>query len=183
LITEHMRMAAQQLFGDRLDHAAKVERALLLRHAGVERDLEQEVAKLFTQVVEIVAGDGVRDFIGLFKRIGRDGREVLLEVPRAAGAGRAQRRHDFQEPGNVARRFHGRCLVSMGWGYLSPYPGNRIEVGAPVGLHCESTKNIREVSHVQCQATGPFYFSDRRRVACLQRADRGRGLVADLRDQ
>ena len=91
-------MAAQQLLGDRLDHAAEIERALLLGHAGVERDLEQQIAELLAQIVEIAARDRVGDLIGLFERVGRDGREILLEVPRTAGAGRAQRRHDFQKP-------------------------------------------------------------------------------------
>ena len=102
-----MRMAAQQLLGDRLDHAAEIERALLLGHAGVERDLEQQVAELLAQIVEIAARDRVGDLIGFFERVGRDGREILLEVPRAAGAGRAQRRHDLQKPGDVAGRGHG----------------------------------------------------------------------------
>ncbi len=33
------------------DHVAKLERALLLRHPGVERDLEEEVAQLVAEVV------------------------------------------------------------------------------------------------------------------------------------
>ena len=103
-----MRMAAHQLFGDGLDHAAEIERALLLRHAGVEHDLEQEVAQLLAQIGEVAAGDGVGHLVGLFERVGRDGREVLLQVPGAAGAGRAQRRHDLQEPGDVAGGFHAR---------------------------------------------------------------------------
>ena len=100
-------MTADQLFGDRLDHAAEIERALLLRHAGVEHDLEQQVAQLLAQVGEIAAGDGVGHLVGLFERVGRDGRKVLLQVPRAAGAGRPQRRHDLEKPADVAGGFHG----------------------------------------------------------------------------
>ena len=62
----------------------KRERALLLGHAGVEHDLQQQVAQLVPQVVEIAARDRVGDLVGFLDRVGRDGREVLLQVPRAA---------------------------------------------------------------------------------------------------
>ena len=106
-------MAAQELFRDRLDDAAEIERALLLGHAGVERDLQQEVAELFAQVVEIAARNRVGDLVGFFERVGRDS-EILLEVPRAAGAGRAQRRHDFEKPIDVAGCLHRRCPAPLG---------------------------------------------------------------------
>ena len=109
-------MAADQLFGDRLDHVAEIERALLLRHAGVEHDLEQQVAQLVAQVGEIAAGDGVGDLVGFLERVGRDGREILLQVPRAAGAGRAQRRHDLDQPADVAGGVHAANLTSRSGG-------------------------------------------------------------------
>ena len=56
-----------------------------LRHAGVEHDLEQQVAEFVLEVAEVAAGDGVGDLVGFLERVGRDGREVLLQVPRAAG--------------------------------------------------------------------------------------------------
>ena len=65
----------------RLDHTAEIERALLLRHAGVEHDLEQEVAQFLAQVGEIAAGDGVGHLVGLFERVGRDGRESPAPGP------------------------------------------------------------------------------------------------------
>jgi hypothetical protein len=101
-----MRMAAQELFRNGLDHAAEIERALLLGHAGMEHDLEQEVAEFLAQVVKIAAGNRVGDFVGLFQRIGRDGREILLEIPRAPCVRGTQRRHDLEKSGNVPRRFH-----------------------------------------------------------------------------
>ena len=82
------------------------------RHAGVEHDLEQQVAQLVAQVGEIAAGDGVGDLVGLFERVGRDGRKVLLQVPGAAGAGRPQRRHDLEQPADVAGGFHAANLPS-----------------------------------------------------------------------
>ena len=79
-----MRMPPDQLLGDRLHHVAEIERALLLGHAGVEHDLQQQVAQFVAQVVEIAALDRVGDLVGFLDRVGRDGREVLLQVPRAA---------------------------------------------------------------------------------------------------
>ena len=73
-----------------------------LGHAGMEHDLQQQVAELVAQVLEIAARDRVGDLISLLDGVGRDRFEVLLQVPGAAGAGRAQRRHDFKEPGDIA---------------------------------------------------------------------------------
>ena len=105
-IAEHMRMAPQELFRDRLHHVAEVEGALLLRHAGVIDDLQQEVAELLAQVGEIAAGDGVGHFVGFLQRVGSDAGEVLLQVPGATGAGRAQRRHDLDQTGDIAGGLH-----------------------------------------------------------------------------
>ena len=44
-VGEDMRMAADQLGGDGLDHVAEIEGALLLGHAGMEDDLQQQVAQ------------------------------------------------------------------------------------------------------------------------------------------
>ena len=74
---------------------------LLLRHAGVEDHLEQQVAEFVLQIREIAALDGVHDLVGFLERVGRDGREILLQIPGAAGPGRAQGRHDLQEPRDV----------------------------------------------------------------------------------
>ena len=82
---------------DRLDHVAERERVLFLRHAGVKYHLQQQIAEFIAQIVEIAARDGVRDLIGFLDGVGRDGRKILFEVPRAAAAGRAQRRHDVEQ--------------------------------------------------------------------------------------
>ena len=91
-IGKDMRMAAHQLGGDGFDHVAEIEGALFLGHAGVEGDLEQKVAQLVLEVVEIAARDGVGHLVGFLQRIGRDGAEGLFEVPGTAAAGRAQAR-------------------------------------------------------------------------------------------
>ena len=99
LVGEHMRMAADHLARDRLDHVAEGKGVLLFRHAGVIDDLQQEIAEFLAEIVEIAARDRVGDLIGLLDRVGRDRRKILLEVPRAAGDRRAQRRHDLDAGG------------------------------------------------------------------------------------
>ena len=92
-----MRMPPDHLARDRLDHVAERERVLLFGHAGVKHHLQQEIAEFVAEIVEIAARDGVGDFIGFLDGVGRDRRKILFEVPRAAGAGRAQRRHDLEQ--------------------------------------------------------------------------------------
>ena len=72
----------------------------------MEHDLEQKVAELVLEVEKIAARDRLGDLIGFLDRIGRDGREILLEVPRAARARRAQRGHDREQALDVAGGMH-----------------------------------------------------------------------------
>lgn len=110
LVREDVRVTADHLAGDRLDHIAERERVLLLSHPGVIDHLQQQVAEFLAQIVEIAARDRIRNLIGLLDRVGRDGLEILHEVPRAAGHRRAQRSHDLDQAGNVAGRGHGAPL-------------------------------------------------------------------------
>ena len=80
-----MRMPADEFLRDGLHHVAEIEGALFLRHAGVEDDLQEEIAQLFAQIRQIAARDGVGDLVGLFQRVGRNGREILRQIPRTAG--------------------------------------------------------------------------------------------------
>ena len=74
--------------------------ALLPRDLGVKDHLEQQVAQFVPKVGEIAPLDGVRHLIGFLDGVGRNRREGLFEVPRATGARRAERRHDFDEAGD-----------------------------------------------------------------------------------
>ena len=85
VVAEDMRMAADHLVGDRLDDVAESEFAGLLRHLRVIDDLQQQVAELLAQIVQVAARDRVGDLVGFLDRVGRDGRKVLLDVPGAAG--------------------------------------------------------------------------------------------------
>ena len=105
-VAEHMRVPADEFCGDRLDHVAEIEGAELFGHAGVEDHLEEEIAQFILEIGQIVTRDGIGDLIGLFERVRRDGREILLEIPRTAGLGRAQRRHDREQAADIAGRGH-----------------------------------------------------------------------------
>ena len=102
-----MRMPPDHLARDRLDHVAEGERVLLFGHAGVKHHLQQEIAEFAAEIVEVAARDGLGDFIGFLDGVRRNRREILFEVPRAAGAGRAQRRHDLEQTFDIAGRGHG----------------------------------------------------------------------------
>ena len=80
---------------------------MLLGHARVECHLEQKVAQLVLEIVQVTARDGVSHLVGFLQRIGRNALEILLQIPRATAAGRAQRRHDLDQPGNVAGGLQG----------------------------------------------------------------------------
>ena len=78
---EHVRVAADHFRRDRLDDVAESECTLLLGHARVIDDLQQEIAQLVLQIGKIVARDGVGDLVGFLDGVGRDGREGLLADP------------------------------------------------------------------------------------------------------
>ncbi len=77
-----MRMAADQLRGDRLDHAAEVEQPRLLGHPRMEDDLQQQVAQLLPQILGVAALDRVGDLVGLLDRVGGDGGEASARRPK-----------------------------------------------------------------------------------------------------
>ncbi len=99
-------MPADHLAGDRLHHVTKRERVLLLRHAGMEHNLQQQVTEFVPEVLEIVARNGVGHLIGFLDGVGSDSREILFEIPRAAGHGGPQFGHDVDETGDIAGRGH-----------------------------------------------------------------------------
>jgi hypothetical protein len=75
-------MATDHLVGDGLAHAVDVEPALLAGDPGHEHDLDEEIPELLTQLVRITGGDRVHDLVGLLEKVGSEGMERLLPVPR-----------------------------------------------------------------------------------------------------
>jgi hypothetical protein len=97
LVGEDMRMPPDHLARDGLDHIAERKRVLLLRHAGMKHHLQQQVAEFLPEIVEIATRDGIGDFVGFLDGVGRNTCKILFQIPRAAGTGGSQRRHDFEQ--------------------------------------------------------------------------------------
>ena len=110
VIAEHMRMPPDHLRGDGVDDTAEIEGALLLGHLRMENDLQQKIAEFVAQIDKVATRNSVGHLVCLFKRVGGDGLEILFDIPGTAGDRRAQRRHDFEQAGYVARRFHRATL-------------------------------------------------------------------------
>ena len=96
-IAEHMRMPADQFAVDRLQRIRDIEAAVFGRHLREEHRLQQQIAQFFRQPLPIPRVDRVHHFVGFFEQVRLDGVEVLFAIPRAA-AGRAQPRHDLDQP-------------------------------------------------------------------------------------
>jgi len=92
-----MRMPSDHFSRDCFDYVAEGECIFFFRHTGVKHHLQQEIAEFIPEIVEIAAGDSIGDFIGLLDGVGRNGREILLEIPGAPRLRRSQRRHDFEQ--------------------------------------------------------------------------------------
>ena len=60
-------------------------------------DLQQEIAELVLERVEIAASDRVGHFIRFLDRVWRDRRARLVTISRAAGIGIPQPRHHAQQ--------------------------------------------------------------------------------------
>ena len=96
---EHVRVTPDHLARDGVGHVLEVERALLLGHARMIDDLQQQIAQLVLERPLVILLDGIRHLVGLLDGIGRDRLEGLREVPGAPRAGCPQRRHDIEEIG------------------------------------------------------------------------------------
>src|SRR5262249_33965570 len=85
----------------------------------VKHHLQQEVAKLVPQIIEITSLDRIRDLVGFLDGVRRYGGKILRQIPRAPGARRAQCRHDLDQADDVAGRSHighaGRTRNAMGY--------------------------------------------------------------------
>ncbi len=97
LILEHVGMTPNQLVVNAARHGGEVEPTLLLRHAGMKRYLEEEIAELVAQLLRLPPLDGIRHLVGLLDGVGRDGAEGLLAIPRTAVLRVAQASHQLEE--------------------------------------------------------------------------------------
>ena len=93
---EYVWMTANQLARDAIDHASELEASFLPGQLAVINHLEQQVAQLTLQVIEVTALDGVGDFIGFLEGVRDDGGVGLPDVPRATVLRVAQAVHQVQ---------------------------------------------------------------------------------------
>ena len=107
LLSENVRMAADQLAIEACDHIRDGEVARLARHLGIEEHLQQEIAQFLAKVGPIPPLDGVEDLIALLEGIFPYGVEALLAIPGAA-IGTAQPGHDAHCFGEKRSRISGR---------------------------------------------------------------------------
>ena len=96
-IRKDMRVAPYHLVTQHLNHFIEIEQPLLSRHLRMENHLQQQVAQLFLQFRIVPLGNRLGHFEGFFNGIRRNGIEVLLDIPRAAGFRVAQAGHDGEE--------------------------------------------------------------------------------------
>ena len=96
-VAKDMGVAVDHLVRDGLGDIVKGEQSGLFSHLRVEDDLQQQIAKLLTQVHRILPLNRVSNFIGFFDGEGDDGFERLLDIPRAAVFCVAQLAHDVED--------------------------------------------------------------------------------------
>ncbi|RMO84044.1 hypothetical protein ALQ33_05543 [Pseudomonas syringae pv. philadelphi] len=94
---EHMRMATQQLAGNPVHHAVKLEAPFLFGQLGVKNHLKQQVAQLTLQMIKIALLNGIRHFIGFFQRMRHDAGVRLLQIPRATELRITQPGHEVKQ--------------------------------------------------------------------------------------
>ena len=92
-----MRVPADHLACDGIDHVGEAEQRLLRRHLRVVDDLEQEIAELILEPADVLARDRVGDLVSFLDGVGGDRCEALLHVPRATRNRIAQARHDGEQ--------------------------------------------------------------------------------------
>ena len=79
-----MRVAADQLGINALQHVTHEEVSILGRNLGVQTDLQQQIAHLFPQVLAVFLVQGFQDLVCLFQKVGAQAQMGLFAVPRAA---------------------------------------------------------------------------------------------------
>lgn len=94
---KHVRMAADQFLADGRGDLFEIEQAALLGNLRVKHHLQQQIAQLAAQIVEIVALDGIGHFVGFFDGIRDQAVKILLQVPSATPFGVAQAGHQGKQ--------------------------------------------------------------------------------------
>ena len=96
-----MRMTGHHFIADRIGDTVEGEKPFLLSDCGMINGLQQKIAQFSLQIGHIAARNGIGHLIGFFDRIGGNGAETLLNVPRAARVRITQAAHDIKQPFNA----------------------------------------------------------------------------------
>ena len=80
-------MPVHQLLAGHIRYGVHIESALVLRHAGMQNDLHQQVAQLLAKVLRAALVYRLADLVGLLQHVAPDALVGLLPVPGAALGG------------------------------------------------------------------------------------------------
>ena len=96
LIAEHVRMSPGQFAADGFDDVCKRKFAGFFGETAVEHHLKQQIAELRPQLRQILALNGIGDFIRFLNRVGSHTSKRLGQIPGAAAIRVSQRGHYFE---------------------------------------------------------------------------------------
>ena len=86
-------MPVHKLVREPIENVVDGKRSLLLAHLRIKEHLQQQVAKFTGKFLPVAIVDRFQNFVGFFQRVGLDGIECLLAIPRAASRS-SQTLHD-----------------------------------------------------------------------------------------
>ena len=108
-VSKNMRVAADELVGDRPGRLLKIKRLPFLRKLAVKDHLQQQIAAFLEHFVVVLGFDRIDQFIHLLYGVKADGLVILLTVPRAtAGA---------TKPGHHLDQFVDRWFAFFGFAF------------------------------------------------------------------
>ena len=81
LVAEDVGMAPNHLVANRRHDGVEIEGPVFLGYARVEDDLQQQIAELVTEAVDIAALNRIVDFVGFLDGVRRDGGEGFVGRP------------------------------------------------------------------------------------------------------
>ena len=70
----------------------------------MKHNLQQQIPQFLSQIIDVSTRNRIGHLVSFLDGVGGNAREILRQVPRASGAGRAQRSHDLQEPGDIGHQ-------------------------------------------------------------------------------
>ena len=100
IISEYVRMPVHELVAYAGYHLIHIEVSLLGAQSALKNNLKEQIAELFTVIVDVTHVHGVHEFKALLDQIGSQAVDALFPVPGAALRSQ-QRGHDFDQFGKA----------------------------------------------------------------------------------